>query len=110
MSVATISVNIEPDAAAKLAELGLEDELNWVLEFTKTSVPALHSIDVRTWLDYEEGTGVHIEVLAWKDAPPDLRDPDRMSWIKAILAMSSATFRMWVSCEMYPREVAWDGR
>jgi hypothetical protein len=110
MQLTTVPVDIEPEASARATELGIDDEVRSVLEFTKNSVPLIHSIDVRTWEDHYEGTGKHLEIIAWKDAPPDLRDPDRMSWIRAVLAMSSATFRMWVSCEMYPREVAWNGR
>jgi hypothetical protein len=44
--VATIPVTIQPDAAAFLAEIGMERELEMMIEHAKATIPHLRALDV----------------------------------------------------------------
>lgn len=69
----------------------------------------LHSVDVTTCIDYEEGTGVYLQLIVWKEAKPILNDPEEPAWQRAIIEYLPLSFRKWTVCSMYPREVANNG-
>jgi hypothetical protein len=110
MAIDLVPVRIDADAAERIAELGLGTEVAEAAELAKRMISELHSVDVKTWIDYDEGTGINIQMIAWKDAKFDPRDPQRTSWQMAAVEQLSPQFRRWVVCSMYPYEAQANGR
>jgi hypothetical protein len=103
MIVRTVKVDITPEAAARIAELGLENEFERVAEYTRSAVPTLSEIRVETWIDYEEGAGPYLRLTATKDGPYVRRDPDVQKWKRGLLEFTSYDFNRWCSIHLYPR-------
>src|SRR5437764_1040161 len=104
MSTAIVPVIIDPRAGARLDELGLRDEVNDVIEFTQTTVPALHSIRVDPYDDESEPEGLRVCLLVLRDAPYERRDSVERSWNVAVVSRRSHHFLRWVATIMWPRE------
>lgn len=67
MSTATtIQVEITPEAKARIDELGMQHELELMLEHTKQAVLGVELIQVETWYDYEEPGPDHLSIMAWR--------------------------------------------
>jgi hypothetical protein len=66
----TIPVTVTPEATARLAELGFQQELDLMLQHTLQSVPALRSVAVQLALPYDTGEEptIVIEATANLDA------------------------------------------
>jgi hypothetical protein len=73
MSPTTIPVTIAPEAAERMAELGMQRELERMLDYLRQEVPGVLSVDVQLALPYDTGdeTGIVLEVpldRPWSDA------------------------------------------
>ena len=68
--VATIPVTIQPDAAAFLAEIGMEDELERILEHAKATIPHLRALDV-VFHDFPETGPPGLTIDAHRDPFPE---------------------------------------
>jgi hypothetical protein len=55
MTPTTIPVTVTPEAAARVAELGMQAELEQMLEHTRQAVPGLLSIEVQEAPPYDTG-------------------------------------------------------
>jgi hypothetical protein len=79
-TTAAIPVSITPEAAVRVGELGLERELEVMLEHTRVAVPGVHMIDVLTdeALDEEDESGLILRV--WTDRPTAEDDPQEWEW------------------------------
>lgn len=110
MAIDTVPVRIDSEAAKRSEELGVGDGIDEVIELAKTMISQLHSVDVTTWTDYEEGTGTFLQLIAWKDGKYVPRDPERAAWQMRIIETMPLHFRRCVVCSMYPREAASNGR
>jgi len=75
MSTTTVSVTVTPEAAARVAELGMQGELERMLEHTRQGVPGLRSIEVRLALPYDTGDETSIIIEATMDDPHFEYDP-----------------------------------
>jgi hypothetical protein len=64
MSQTTIPITVKPEAAARVAELGMQAELERMLEHTLQTVPGLRSIEVQEALPYDTGDETTILILA----------------------------------------------
>jgi hypothetical protein len=69
MATTTVPVTIEPEAAARVAELGMQAELERMLEHTRQTVPGLRAIDVQLALPYDTGDETSIIIQATMDNP-----------------------------------------
>ena len=80
MSVTTIPVTVDAEASVHVAELGMQRELDAMLEFLRQNVPDLHRIDVTLQPPYDTGDdpGVIIEIT--RDDPHGEGDRIRKSW------------------------------
>lgn len=103
MIVRNVDVTITPEATTRIAELGLEKELERVAEYTRSTIPRLSEIRVETWYDYEEDTGIYLRLTAIKEGPFVRRDPEVMSWMRGLLDFTSITFNQWCTTHLYPR-------
>ena len=77
---ATIPTTVTPEAAARIAELGIQGEVDRMLEHTRQTIPNLRRIDVT--LDDPHGTGDQPYLTIWATRGdtyhPD--DSSRQEW------------------------------
>jgi len=69
----TIPVNVTPEAAQHVAQLGMQAELERMLQHTLQTVAGLQSIDVVLGDPYDTGDDPRIVIEAWRD--PALHSP-----------------------------------
>src|SRR5947209_4902243 len=81
----TIPVQIEEEAATRIAELGLQHEFEMILEHTKQTVVNLRSIDVTRYDDLSEPGPPRVLFIAWLNGDQAEEDPTREQWVKWIL-------------------------
>jgi len=60
----TVPVSIEPEAAARVAELGRQRELEQMLEHARQTVPNLRALEVQLALPYDTGDETSITIQA----------------------------------------------
>jgi len=65
----TVPITIRPEAAARVAELGMQAEFERMVEHTVQTVPGLRSIDVRLALPYDTGDEVRVLLEAMLEKP-----------------------------------------
>jgi hypothetical protein len=66
-----VPIVIDPDAAARVAELGMESALQEMLDHAKRTLPRLHRLHVE--VDYREHMGEESALTIWahREEPPD---------------------------------------
>jgi hypothetical protein len=65
----TVPLTITAGAAARVAELGMQAELERMLEQVRLEVPQLQHIDVELEEPYDTGGEVGVSVRAWSGLP-----------------------------------------
>jgi hypothetical protein len=82
MSVPTaVPLKIEPEAAERVAELGVQAEFERMLEQVRQTVPDLRRIEVILVPPYDTGDEPGIVIEAFRDAAPGAEDgPLRNQW------------------------------
>lgn len=85
MNPTTIPVTITPDAAARVAELGMQRELQQMLEHALASIPGLRSLNVVLALPYDTGDETRITIDAIMDKPEPFPDPAESAWTDWII-------------------------
>lgn len=80
-AAALVPVHVAPEAAARVAELNLQGELDRVIEHTLQSMPRLRRINVVLFEPYDAGneSGITIEAVRDEDAFA-LEDPIQREW------------------------------
>jgi hypothetical protein len=61
-----IPVVIRPEAATRIAELGIQREVEQMLEYTRHNVPGLESIEIEAWDDEFEPGQPHLRITGWR--------------------------------------------
>jgi hypothetical protein len=75
-AIASIPVNVTAEAAAQVAKLGLQAQLQQMIEHTRQSVPGLRCIDVELAPRYDEPKEEPgVTILATRDDPHLDDDP-----------------------------------
>ena len=75
-AITSIPVNVTAEAAAQVAKLGLQAQLQQMIEHTRQSVPGLRCIDVELAPRYDEpGEEPGVTILATRDDPHLDDDP-----------------------------------
>jgi hypothetical protein len=82
MNTMTIPVTITPEAAARVAELGMQAELERMLDHTRQTVPGLRAIEVQLALPHDTGDETSIIIQATMDDPHLDYDPTDTEWGK----------------------------
>lgn len=80
MPPTTIPVTITPEAATRVAELGMQSELEQMLAHTRQTVPGLRSIEVREELPYDTDDESSIGIWVARDDPHLERDTTDREW------------------------------
>ena len=81
-AIATIPVTIQPDAAKFLAEIGMERQLDMMLDHAKSTIPHLRALDVELH-DFPETGPPSLTICAHRDPYPGRPDRswrDYMAW------------------------------
>jgi hypothetical protein len=76
----TVPLTITPEAAARVAELGMQAELERMLDHTRQTVPGLRSIEVQLALPYDTGDETTLIIEVGMDDPYRLDDPTWEQW------------------------------
>ena len=100
----TIPITVKDDATARIAELGMESELEELLEHTRQTVPGLRAIEVE--LDFDAyGKGEQgVNILAYRDDPgPECQyDPVDTEWGRwKIQTFRPEVCMIFVLCSVY---------
>lgn len=80
MTPTTIPIIITPEAAARVAELGMQAELEQMLEHTCQTVPGLRSIKVEEELPYDTDPDSSIGIWVARDDPHLEEDTTDREW------------------------------
>ncbi len=80
MSTTTIPVTVTPEAAERVAELGMHAELERMLEHTRQTVPGLRSIEVQLALPYDTGDETTLLIQATRADRQLPHDPTEDEW------------------------------
>jgi hypothetical protein len=80
MTTTTVPVTVLPEAATRVTELGMQAELERMLEHTRHTVPGLRAIEVQLALPYDTGEETTIIIEATRDHPHLTNDPTDMDW------------------------------
>jgi hypothetical protein len=77
-SSTTVSVTVRPDASARVAALGMQTELQQMIDHVRQVVPDLEAVEVEIAERYDLGGEPGVSVIAYSDRPflPD----DTTSW------------------------------
>lgn len=68
-AAATVPVTITPEAAARVAELGMQAELERMIEHTRQTVAGLQRIEVTLTPPYDERPSPGVNIEAYTDRP-----------------------------------------
>jgi hypothetical protein len=79
-STTGVPIRIEPEAAERLRELGLQTELDRLLDHTRKTVADLRRIDVALYDDPDESAQPRVHLLAVVDHAYSPDDDQEASW------------------------------
>jgi hypothetical protein len=77
---ASVPVLVTPEAAARVAELGMRAELGQMIEHTRTHVPGLARLDVILEPAYDTGDTPYLTIRAFRPLPMRWDDRTRQEW------------------------------
>ncbi len=66
---ADVPVVVDPEAAARVAELGMQAEFEQMLDYTRRAVPDLRRIDVEVAWPYDTGREPGVTIVATTGRP-----------------------------------------
>jgi hypothetical protein len=76
----TVPFTVTPEAAERIAELGMQREFDLMIEHTRQTVPYLRSITVTLEDRYELGDEPVLVIESTVDHPQPLEDPSETHW------------------------------
>jgi hypothetical protein len=102
----TIPVQVSDEAAARIAELGMQREVEQMLEHTQQAVPGLIGIELTTYEHPDEPGQAYVEIAGWRPGTSSSVDDYRpegewSSWI--IRAYPPEVFR-WFSFWLFYKD------
>src|SRR5262245_472448 len=74
----TIPVSVTPEAAARITELGFQDQVDRMIDYARTALPEIVRITVELNERYDMGGEPGVAVEAWSSRPFD--PAHRISW------------------------------
>jgi len=74
----TIPLTVDPEAAELVAELGMQAELECMLDQARQMIPGLRRIHVEFAPPYDTGPDPSVLIMAYRD--PSLHRPDDQTW------------------------------
>jgi len=77
---ATVPVTITPEAAARVAELGMQGELEQMIEHARECVAGLRRVEVILEPPYDTGDDPYLTIQAFRPLTSRWDDPVRQEW------------------------------
>ena len=79
-AVTTFPITVEADAAARVAELGMQAELQQMIEHTRQAVPDLQDIRVVLEPPYDTGDEPYLTIYSTRKGGYNGDDPTQREW------------------------------
>ncbi len=106
-AILTVPYTIEPEAASRVAELGVQAELDCMLTHTCQIVPALKRINVRLAPLYDTGDEPDIAIEATRKGPYVGDYPTEWQWHRWLVnTFSPDVYRHFAMLEVYETDDA----
>src|SRR5260370_14628509 len=80
-AIAAVPIIIEPEASARVAELGMQKEFELMLEHARQAIPELLQLHVTLEPPYDTGDEPRVVTEALRGVPFHVDDPTRPQWI-----------------------------
>src|ERR1700736_4738771 len=77
-----VSITMTPEARGWVEALGLERELETMLDHTRQTVPRLHSIEVTRYDDPDDPNTPRVIITAWQNGPSPAGASDGSQWVR----------------------------
>ncbi len=77
---ATVPLTVTPDAAAHIAELGMQGQFEEMLDHSRRVIPGLRALEVSLQDPYDLGGGPCVIIDALRDCPREGDDPTQREW------------------------------
>ncbi len=97
-------VSVQPEAAVRMAELGLQEDVDKIIEYSRSVVPNIRLVEIEIRLYYEEQRDRGISVTIWNGAPYVRKDPIYRQWLAGLSRVMSNYVSDWVVADLYPHE------
>jgi hypothetical protein len=105
-TTSAIPVQFTSEATARIAQLGIEREVQTMIEHTKQIISGLESIEVETWDDEFEPGEPHLTIVAWRpgecQSVEDLQPMD--GWYDWFSRSLGPDVRRWFSFDLLYRD------
>ena len=105
MSATTqVPIEIDAEAADRVAELGMRSELIRMIEFIRQTVPGVELVEVVPYYDYEEGGPPGLLIVGWRGGhalSPDDFGPTPGWWEWAVKTYPPDVMRWFSSTVRY---------
>ena len=103
-SATTVPVEIEPEAAARVGELGLRRELDAMIDQARRTIPDLQAIDVALSPNPDEPMPA-IVIYGWRDVDGSTWDIEATAdWYRWAVKTYPPEVFQWFSLVTYPLE------
>jgi hypothetical protein len=79
-ALTTVPITVEPDAAARVAELGMQAELQQMIEHTRQVVPHLQNVRVVLEPPYDTGDEPYLTIYSTRGGSYNGDDPTQREW------------------------------
>jgi len=101
-----IPVAITPEATARIAALGIQREVDEMLEHTRQTIGDLESIEIETWDDEYEPGHAHLTIIGWRSAPTSGEEMARLveGWVHWFVRTFPPDVLRWFGFEVLSRD------
>jgi hypothetical protein len=102
--ITTIPVTITPDATARVEQLGMQKELQTMIDHTREAVPGLVEIGVDTWDVSSEPGEPHVFLVGWRAGQPTFPFEVEDGWARWFGRTFPPDVAQWFSFEIQYRD------
>lgn len=100
----TIPVTITPSAAARIEQLGMQRELQTMIDHTRETISGLEEIIVETWDDPSEPGEPHISIEGWRTGRWVPGDRPEHAWVSWFVNAFHPDVLRWFSFDLLYRD------
>jgi hypothetical protein len=94
---ASIPLQVAPEAVARVAELGMQQEFEAMLEHARQTVANLRSLEVTLYHDEYEPGQPRVVITAWKHGDPSEEETTERDWDAWVVRAFSPDVFRWFS-------------
>jgi hypothetical protein len=107
--ITTVPVDVAPEAALRIQELGIQREFDHLLELTRERIPRLHLIEVTRGQDEADGSQGLLFFTAYYDGPQwEVSSPTYSNWHDSLIRAFPPAVIQWFNFAAW--DWAGDGR